>query len=138
MWVACVQAVLQMWKPCHCLYGDIVNDFGTESRVHLNPAEKRPAGYNRPARQPWLTSSEHPIFVCVVTTLKKTTKKKNFFKARTKYSLKQPLLEWRDFAALMRAGIKDFQKDWIWIFSKKKQKKSLQEMMLKNKIKKIG
>lgn len=52
-----------MWKPCQSLYADIVNDFGTESRVHLNPAEKRPAGYNQPAWQPWLTFPEHQIFL---------------------------------------------------------------------------
>lgn len=74
MWLACVQAVLQMSKPCQSLYTDIVNDFGTENCVHLNPVEKRPAGYNRPTRQPWITATEHQIFpsaqetgVCLLT-----------------------------------------------------------------------
>lgn len=92
MWVACVQAALQMWKPCQSLYADIVNDFGTESWVHLNPVEKRPAGYNRPARQPWLTSTNHWIFpsaqetgVFVLTRLKNMTT----FKKKLRFAIFQ-------------------------------------------------
>lgn len=34
----CTGSATKMRKPCQSLYADIVNDFGTESSVHLNPA----------------------------------------------------------------------------------------------------
>lgn len=81
MWVACVQAALQMWKPCQSLYADIVNDFGTESGVHLNPAEKNALQVTvgpHSSRDSLLTNMRffrlHRKQVCVPTRLKNMTK----------------------------------------------------------------